>query len=139
MGWGLVCVRCPYHKQKRFCSVYDKPMILYPLETLRKQRDQRKLMIVCSPDHSGHFMDFLGSGEQYGVEIGVCACRLKRTASRPLLALAEDFDDNDYLAVHIRRQYFEHDFTKDIFKCVQEECGVMVFLKKCMTHIVSSA
>ena len=26
-------------------------------------------------------------------------CRLKRTASRPLVALAEDFADNDYLAV----------------------------------------
>ncbi len=113
---------------KALLPVYDKPMILYPLETLRNS-GIKEIMIVCSPDHSGHFMDFLGSGEQYGVKLAY-AVQTKANGIAAALALAEDFADNDYLAVTFGDNIFEHDFTKDILKCVQEECGVMVFLKK---------
>lgn len=113
---------------KALLPVYDKPMILYPLETLRNS-GIKEIMIVCSPDHSGHFMDFLGSGEQYGVKLAY-AVQTKATGIAAALVLAEDFADRDFIAVTFGDNIFEHNFSKDILKCEQDRCGAMVFLKK---------
>lgn len=113
---------------KALLPVYDKPMILYPLETLRDS-GIKEIMIVCSPDHSGHFMDFLGSGEQYGVKLAY-AVQTKANGIAAALALAEDFADRDFIAVTFGDNIFEHNFAKDILKCEQDACGAMVFLKK---------
>ena len=113
---------------KALLPVYDKPMILYPLDTLRNS-GIKEIMIVCGPDHSGHFIDFLGSGEQYGVNLAY-AVQTKANGISAALALAEDFADNDYIAVTFGDNIFEHNFSKDILKCEQDRCGAMVFLKK---------
>ena len=51
---------------KHLLPIYDKPMILYSLGTLKKA-GINEIMIVCGKDHGGHFMNFLGSGKDYGV------------------------------------------------------------------------
>ena len=53
---------------KHLLPVYDKPMILYGIETL-KRSGISEIMIVCGREHAGHFMNFLGSGKEYGVKL----------------------------------------------------------------------
>ena len=53
---------------KHLLPVYDKPMILYPLDTL-KNSGITDIMIVCGREHAGHFMQFLGSGKEFGVNL----------------------------------------------------------------------
>ena len=110
---------------KALLPVYDKPMILYPLETLRNS-GIKEIMIVCSPDHSGHFMDFLGSGEQHGVNLAY-AVQTKANGISAALALAEDFADNDYIAVTFGDNIFEHDFTKDVSECEKNLAALWCF------------
>ena len=47
---------------KHLLPVYDKPMILYPIETLRKAGIE-EIMLVCGREHAGDFINFLGSGK----------------------------------------------------------------------------
>ena len=53
---------------KHLLPIYDRPMILYPLETL-KRSGITEIMVVCGKEHGGHFMNFLGSGKDYGVKL----------------------------------------------------------------------
>ena len=53
---------------KSLLPVYDKPMIMYPLETL-KQIGCKEIMIVSGRDHCGQIMTQLGSGVDYDVAL----------------------------------------------------------------------
>ena len=53
---------------KSLLPVYDKPMIMYPLETL-KQLGCEEIMIVSGREHSGQLMTQLGSGVDYDVAL----------------------------------------------------------------------
>jgi glucose-1-phosphate thymidylyltransferase len=50
---------------KQLLPVYNKPMILHPLETLLKA-GIRDILIIVAPDHAGDFLKLLGSGKEYG-------------------------------------------------------------------------
>lgn len=110
---------------KHLLPVYDKPMILYPLETL-KNSGISEIMIVCGKEHAGDFMNFLGSGKQYGVKLSY-ALQNGSGGIAEALGLAEDFADNGDVAVILGDNIFENDFLKDV---KDFNVGARVFLKK---------
>ena len=112
---------------KHLLPIYDRPMILYPLETL-KQSGITDIMIVCGKEHAGHFMNFLGSGKEYGVKLSY-ALQHGSGGIPEALRLAEDFADNHKIAVILGDNIFEKSFTKEIEK-FQKEDGAKVFIKK---------
>jgi len=112
---------------KHLLPVYDKPMILYPLNTL-KAAGVSEIMIVCGKEHAGHFMSFLGSGKEYGVKLSY-ALQHGAGGIADALGLAQDFVDEDKVAVILGDNIFEDDFSED-FKAFQNERGSKVFLKE---------
>ena len=112
---------------KHLLPVYDKPMILYPLETLKKS-GINEIMIVCGKEHGGDFMNFLGSGKDYGVKLQYS---LQHDAGgiADALSLTEDFADNGQIAVILGDNIFEDDFLKDMEEFKNRE-GAMVFIKE---------
>ena len=112
---------------KHLLPVYDKPMILYPLETLKKS-GINEVMIVCGKEHGGDFMNFLGSGKDYGVKLQYS---LQHGAGgiAEALSLTEDFADNGQIAVILGDNIFEDDFLKDIEEFKNRE-GARVFIKE---------
>ena len=44
---------------KQLLPVYDKPMILYPVETLTKT-GITDILIIIAPEYAGHFLNLLG-------------------------------------------------------------------------------
>ena len=112
---------------KHLLPVYDKPMILYPLETLKKS-GITEIMIVCGKEHGGDFMNFLGSGKDYGVKLQYS---LQHGAGgiAEALSLTEDFADNGQIAVILGDNIFEDDFLKDIEEFKNRE-GARVFIKE---------
>ena len=52
---------------KQLLPVYDKPMIYYPIETLIKA-GIKEILIIIAPDYSGHFLNLLGSGKEFGAK-----------------------------------------------------------------------
>jgi len=53
---------------KHLLPVFDKPMILYPIETLRDM-GINDICIVTGGENIGDFMKFLGSGASFGVKL----------------------------------------------------------------------
>lgn len=112
---------------KHLLPIYNKPMICYPLNTLKKS-GITDIMIVCGKEHAGHFMNFLGSGKEYGVKISY-ALQHSSGGIAEALSLTEDFADNHKLAVILGDNIFEKDFSKEIEK-FKKESGAKVFIKK---------
>jgi glucose-1-phosphate thymidylyltransferase len=100
---------------------------LYPLNTL-KAAGVSEIMIVCGKEHAGHFMSFLGSGKEYGVKLSY-ALQHGAGGIAEALGLAQDFVDEDKVAVILGDNIFEDDFSED-FKAFQNERGSKVFLKE---------
>ena len=51
---------------KQLLPVYNKPMIYYPIETL-KRAGITEVLIIIAPDYAGHFLNLLGSGNEMGM------------------------------------------------------------------------
>ncbi len=111
---------------KHLLPVYDKPMILYSLQTLRNS-GVTDIMVVCGREHAGHFMNFLGSGKEYGVKLSFALQDKNDGGIADALSYAEYFAEGDNVAVILGDNFYTKSFQKEIksFKG-----GAMVFLKK---------
>ena len=112
---------------KHLLPIYDKPMILYSLGTLKKA-GINEIMIVCGKDHGGHFMNFLGSGKDYGVKLSY-ALQHGAGGIAEALSLAGDFADKGKIAVILGDNIFEDDFSAEV-KAFENQEGAKVFIKK---------
>lgn len=111
---------------KHLLPIYNKPMILYPIETLRKS-GITEILLVCGREHAGHFINFLGSGKEHGVKFSYAVQDTNNGGIADALSYAEDFADEGNIAVILGDNIFEDNFAKDVklFKS-----GVQIFLKK---------
>lgn len=111
---------------KHLLPIYNKPMILYPLETLRAA-GITEVMIVCGREHAGHFMRFLGSGREYGVVLSYAIQDTNNGGIADALRYAEDFADEDNVAVILGDNIFDFDFSKDVADFTE---GARIFFKE---------
>lgn len=96
---------------KHLLPIYNKPMILYPLDTLIRS-GIKDIMIVCGREYAGDFMNFLGSGKQYGVKLSYALQDSDDGGVADALRCAEDFSDGDSVAVILGDNIIEQDFAK---------------------------
>ena len=125
-GMGTRLRPLTFITNKHLLPVYNKPMIMYPLETLKKA-GITEIMIVCGKEHSDAFILFLGSGEQYGVKLSYTVQDKDNGGIADALRYAEDFSDNENIAVILGDNIFEGDFSEQIGKFTD---GAMIFLKE---------
>lgn len=110
---------------KQLLPVYNKPMILYPIETLVKA-GIKDILIIIAPDYSGHFLNLLGSGKDFGARFSY-AIQEEPKGLADAFVIGEDFIDNDNVTLILGDNIFEHDFSDQIksFKS-----GALVYAKK---------
>jgi glucose-1-phosphate thymidylyltransferase len=89
---------------KHMIPVINRPMILYPLKTLRDM-SITDVLIVSGGNHVGDFAEFLGDGSEYGVNITYKVQKEAGGIAQALL-LAEGFVDGQF-AVILGDNYFE--------------------------------
>ena len=111
---------------KQLLPIYDRQMIFYPLNTLVKA-GIKDILIIVSPDHSGQFLNLLGSiFDKFGVQL---AFRVQKTPKglADAFIVGEDFIDNDSVTMILGDNIFEDDFSNYIKKF---KSGGHVFARK---------
>lgn len=111
-----------YITNKHLLPVYNKPMILYPLETL-KGFGCTNILVVSGGNHIGAFAEFLGDGTDFGVNI---TYRVQKKAGgiAQALGLAKDFSNGEPVLVILGDNVFgKLDVTLD-------ETKANIFLKE---------
>lgn len=105
-GMGTRLRPATYAMNKHMVPILNRPMILYPLETLKALGIQ-DIMIVSGGNHIGGFAEFLGDGSDYGVNL---TYRVQKAAGgiAQALALAEDFAAGHRIAVILGDNIFEN-------------------------------
>lgn len=95
---------------KQLLPVYDRPMIFYPLNTLIKA-GIRDILIIVAPEHSGHFINLLGSlFEKHGVTISF-KVQPEPAGLPQAFVLGENHIDNNNVALILGDNIFEDDFS----------------------------
>ena len=110
---------------KHLLPVYDRPMIFYPLQTLL-DAGINEILVVSGKGHAGHFLELLGSGSDWGARF-TYEIQDEAGGIAQALGLAEDFADNEDVAVVLGDNIFQD----DVSEAVQAfEVGGHIFLKR---------
>ncbi len=110
---------------KQLLPVYNKPMIFYPIETLIKA-GIKDILIIIAPDYSGHFLNLLGDGKEFGAHFSYAVQKEPRGLADAFI-IGADFIGNDNVTMILGDNIFDQDFSSEInnFKS-----GGMVFAKQ---------
>ncbi|MBC8501465.1 MAG: NTP transferase domain-containing protein [Nanoarchaeota archaeon] len=107
---------------KHLLAVYNEPMIYYPLKKLIKA-GIKDILIISGSGHSGHFVNLLGSGKEFGVRLSY-EIQDEAGGIAQALGLAEDFVDKDNVCAILGDNVFEDDIDLSGFNR-----GARIFLK----------
>ncbi|HID91882.1 TPA: spore coat protein [Candidatus Peregrinibacteria bacterium] len=110
---------------KHLLPVYNKPMIYYPIDTLKKS-GVTELLIITGTESAGDFMKLLGSGDELGVHI---TFRVQEGTAgiADALKLAENFVGNENFAVILGDNIYEENFKTIIQNFTN---GAHIFLQE---------
>lgn len=110
---------------KHLLPIYNKPMIYYPLETL-KQAGITEILIISGRDHCGDIQELLGSGKDMGVKLSY-EIQEEAGGIAQALGLAEHFVGNDTMMVILGDNIYQHPIEAKSFSQ-----GAKIFLQE--TH-----
>jgi glucose-1-phosphate thymidylyltransferase len=110
---------------KQLLPVYNKPMIFYPIETLITA-GIKDILIIIAPDYSGHFLNLLGDGHEFGAHFSYAVQKEPKGLADAFI-IGADFISDDSVTMILGDNIFDKDFSQEIqnFKS-----GGMVFAKK---------
>ncbi len=108
---------------KALIPVYNKPMIFYPLELLKKT-GAKEVLIIVSSSNAGQIIKLLEDGSDFGLNLSY-KIQKERKGMAHALALAEEFVGKESMAVATCDNIFEDKLDASNFKI-----GARVFLKK---------
>jgi glucose-1-phosphate thymidylyltransferase len=128
-GLGTRLMPCTKVTNKHLLPVYDKPMIYYPLKTL-VGAGLSDIMIVTGGNNAGDFLRLLGNGREFGLKDISYTYQEGEGGIADALKLAEDFADNDKIAVMLGDNVIESDITAAVKEFNRQEKGAKIFLKE---------
>jgi len=111
---------------KHLLPVYDKPMIYYPIETL-KHLGVTDIMIITGNESAGDFLNLLGDGSEFGVNF-TFRIQKKSNGIAGALSLCEDFAGDNRIAVILGDNIFDNNAIDPV--CCSANLGGMIFLKE---------
>ena len=82
---------------KQLLPVYDKPMIYYPLSMLM-MAGIRDILIITTPEHKQNFVNVLGNGQKWGLEISYTEQKQPRGLADAFI-MGKDFIANQPVAM----------------------------------------
>lgn len=110
---------------KHLLPIYNKPMIYYPLEAMKKA-GIKEVLITSSPDHAGHFANLLKDGSEFDLRIYYAVQREAGGISQAI-KIAEDFVGDEKLLVILGDNIFNYDLRPIAERFESQEKGAVVF------------
>lgn len=101
---------------KQLISIYDKPMVYYPLATLMLS-GIRDVLIISTPDDIPNFERVLGDGSNWGISISY-ATQSKPNGIAEAFIIGKEFIGNDQVCLILGDNLFHGklDFLRDAIK-----------------------
>lgn len=112
---------------KHLLPVYNKPMIYYPLYTL-KEAGITNVLIVSGKGHAGSFLELMGSGSHFGMELSY-EVQEEAGGIAHALALAQDFSNNEKIVVILGDNILEDSISHAVAEFASQPRGARIFLK----------
>src|SRR3989344_2048958 len=113
---------------KHLLPVGNKPVIFYPIMTL-KDAEIKEILIICGSEHTHQYMEILGSGKEFGVNLSYTIQHEPGGIAQGL-GLAKSFADGKSVALILGDNIFGDDLSDAVKKFSKKEKGGMVVLKK---------
>jgi len=113
---------------KNILPIYNKPLIYYPILTLR-DAGIKEILIISGPGHAGQFLDLLGSGKELNVDLSYDIQEEPKGIAHGL-AVAEDFADEGPVALILGDNIYEDNLKKAVDDFKEQEKGAKVILKR---------
>lgn len=110
---------------KHLLPIYDQPMIYYPLHTLL-DAGITEIMIVSGRGHAGHFLELLGSGEEWNAHF-TYQIQEKAGGIAQALWLAERWADQENVTVILGDNIFQDSIAREVDAFTS---GAHIFLKE---------
>ena len=112
-GKGTRLHPCTKVTSKQLLPVYNKPMVVYPLETLARA-GIKDILIVVAPDKAGEYLHLLGSGKEFGVKL-TYEIQDEPKGLPEAFIIGENFIGDDNVTMILGdNMFFDHDFADDI-------------------------
>lgn len=111
---------------KHLLPVYNKPMIYYPLEAMRKA-GIKEVLVTSSPDHSGDFANLLKAGEEFGLKLYYAVQANPKGGISDAMLLAEEFVNDEKLLVLLGDNIFGYNLKKSVEQFENQEKGAKIF------------
>ena len=110
---------------KHLLPVYNRPMIYYPLEAM-KRAGIKEVLLTTSSDHAGHFANLLQAGEDFDLRL-YYAIQKEPKGIAQAISLAEEFAHEGPILVILGDNIFNFDLAPAIQKLAASGKGAMVF------------
>jgi glucose-1-phosphate thymidylyltransferase len=111
---------------KHLLPIYNKPMIYYPLEAMKKA-GVKEVLLSTSPDHAGHFANLLGAGEEFDFKLYYAIQKNPTGGIADGIALAEEFAKDEKVLVVLGDNIFNVDLRKVVEEFEKKEKGAVIF------------
>lgn len=111
---------------KILLTVYDKPMIYYPLATLM-QASIRDILIVTNPSDIDNFKKVLGDGSQYGIRLSYKIQPVQRGIADALLVSEEFIADEPCALILGDNLFYGMGMPRLLKKTIRTNIGATIF------------
>lgn len=115
---------------KHLLPVYNKPMIYYPLEMMRKV-GMKEVLLITSGEHVGDFANLLKSGDEFGMRLYYAIQQNPTGGIADAMKLAEEFSHHEPLLVILGDNIFNFDLKTSVKKFQEqldkEKRAAMIF------------
>lgn len=117
-----------YVTNKHLLPIYDKPMIYYPLESMRRA-GIKEVLIVTNPDHVGDFTDLFHADTDFELELHY-EIQEKPGGISEAISLGRSFADEQKTLIILGDNIFDHDLSGAVSEFEKKDKGAMIFGKE---------
>ena len=118
---------------KHLLPIYDKPMIVYPIESLVRA-GIKEILITTNPEHVGQFIQLIKKMDDFGVKISYEIQDNPKGGIAEAIGLAKSFSNEEKLVVILGDNIFKYDLSEAVSNFEKQPLGAKVIAKKMPTE-----